>query len=142
MPEQIYIGDFKQGQTTSRLPFNIDNEAFPSLVNSYCWRGRVKRKRGTYLLGQLELQFSGTFTLTAGAANLITQLGLPATSTITPGSISFVLAGNTYTEPVTPDGTLVGVPAGTGTIDYATGDVTIAGGGGGTVTATFSYFPG
>lgn len=142
MPEQIYIGNFMQGQTTSRLPFNIDNDAFPSLVNSYCWRGRVKRKRGTYLLGQLELQFSGTFVLAGGAANLITQLSLPATSTITPGSISFVLAGNTYTEPATPDGTLVGVPAGTGTIDYATGAVTIAGGGGGTVTAIFSYFPG
>lgn len=56
MPEQIYIGNFAKGLTTSRLPFVIDNDAFPTMFNFYSWRGRAKRKRGTILLGQLQLQ--------------------------------------------------------------------------------------
>lgn len=152
MPEQIYIGNFTKGLTTNRLPFVIDNDSFPTMFNFYSWRGRAKRKRGTFLLGQLELQEQivaspnnwqlAQFALVAGAGNLITHYSLGSSATITPGSISLVVGANTYTEPATPDGTLVGAPAGTGTINYATGAFTIAGGGTSNVTGFFDYYPG
>jgi ubiquitin-activating enzyme E1-like protein len=63
-------------------------------------------------------------------------------ATITPGTISLVSGGQTYTEPSSPNGTLVGSGGGTGTINYVTGEITITGGGSSTVTGTFSYYPG
>lgn len=153
MTQNIFIGNIGKGLTTNPLPFNIDNDAFPTLFNFYTWRGRVKRKRGTILLGQLERQIEsvadpsnnwqyGPLALSGGAANLITGFSLESTSTITPGSLSLVVGANTYTEPSPPDGTLIGAPAGSGTINYATGDVTISGGGSSNLTGTFSYYPG
>jgi hypothetical protein len=153
MPEQIFIGNFARGLVTSRLPFVINNDAFPYLFNFYVWRGRAKRKRGTVFLGRLEKQIisvtsrtnpweKGPLVLVAGAGNLISGFGLESTSSITPGSISVVVGANIYTEPVPPDGTLVGAPAGTGTINYSTGAITITGSGVGPLTGTFSYFPG
>lgn len=56
MADQLYIGNFSKGLTDNRIAFNIDNDAFPYLYNFYVWRGRVKRKRGTLLLGQLQIQ--------------------------------------------------------------------------------------
>lgn len=150
--EQIYIGNFpSRGLTKNPLPFNIDNNAFPTMFNFYSWRGRAKRKRGTALLGQLERQLSiaavpnnyqvASFNLIAGAGNLISQYTLGSSSSITPGSISLVVGANTYTD-LFMDGTLQGSPGGTGTINYATGAITISGGGASAVTGTFSYFPG
>lgn len=98
MPDQILIGDFPGGLTTNRLPFAIDNAAFPYLYNFYIWRGRAKRKRGTFFLGRLQFQVqsaavplpwqygsigtddgSGNFT-----GNLLVFLGVaPDTNTIT-----------------------------------------------------------
>lgn len=151
MPQQIYIGNFAKGLTTNPLPFNIDNDAFPTMFNFYSWRGRAKRKRGTIFLGQLErqLQISETpnnfqvlaFALVAGAGNLITQFTLGTTASITPGSINLIVGGETYTDP-DQDGILVGSVVGSGTINYATGDFTIVGGAASTVTGTFAYFPG
>lgn len=140
MPEQIYIGNISRGQITSRLPFVIDNDSFPNLFNFYTWRGRIKRKRGTILLGQMQIQTKISANLVSGAINILT--GLPSTSTVVPSSISFTVGANTYTEPASPNGTLVGSPAGSGTINYATGTVTIAAGGASAITGTYSYFPG
>lgn len=153
MPEQIYIGNFSKGKSTSREAFVIDNDAFPQLFNAYAWRGRVLRKRGTRFLAQLQRQIksvavpanpweSGPLVLVADEGNLITGFSLESTSSIAPGSITVVVGANTYTEPATPDGTLVGAPGGSGTIDYATGAITIVAGGAGPLTGTFSYFPG
>lgn len=153
MPDLIYIGNFAGGLKTNPLPFNINNDSFPTMYNFYTWRGRAKRKRGTIFLGRLERQIEmvtsptdpwdfGPIVLSGGAANLISALSLESTSTITPGSISFVVGANTYTEPATPDGTLVGSPSGSGTINYATGAITISGGGSSNLTGSFSYFPG
>jgi hypothetical protein len=151
MPDQIYIGNFAKGLTTSRLPFVIDNDAFPTMYNFYSWRGRAKRKRGTILLGQLTLQAQiasvplawqlSSFSLVGGAGNLIAQYALGPSSSITPGSIDLSIGANDYTD-LNQDGTLQGTPTGTGTIDYATGAFTIAGGGTDAVTGFFSYYPG
>lgn len=164
MADQIFIGNFGKGLNLDREPFNIDNDAFPTLYNFYSWRGRIKRKRGTEPLARLERQIEsvvtpnfntepwvfGPLTLSGGAGNLITgpwttnlttMYELESTASIAPGSINFTVGGNVYTEPATPDGTLVGTPAGSGTINYATGEVTIVGGGSDTLTGTFSYYP-
>jgi hypothetical protein len=158
MPDQIYIGNggFSEGLTLNKTAFNIGNPAFPFLFNFFTWRGRVKKKRGTSLLGQLELQVQMVasaptnfqligFTLTAGAGNLLNNSSFNLTSgstpIIAPGSISIVLGANSYSEPSPPNGTLIGSPGGTGTINYATGAITIAGGGTGQVTGFFDYFP-
>ena len=156
MAQQIFIGNFEFGLTENRLPFNIDNAAFPTMYNMYSWRGRAKKKRGTVLVAQLERQLEsvampnqwqvGVIGTTVGGAlavNLITVFSLDASSTITPGSISITDGTNTYTEPTIPDGTLIGAPGGTGTINYATGALTITGGAAASnVTGTFSYYPG
>lgn len=164
MPDQIYIGNPK-GLQLNRTAFNIDNEAFATLFNMYAWRGRVKRKRGTSTLARLRRQIKsvavpdfltnpwqyGPLALVGGAGNLITgpwtvstsppTVSLESGSSIVPGSITVVVGANTYTEPSTKDGSLVGAPAGTGTINYATGALTITGGGVGPLTGTFSYYP-
>ena len=81
MPEQIYIGNYPKGQINIRLPFVIDNDSFPTMYNFYTWRGRAKRKRGTFLLGRLQIQVvsvamptynwqDGPLVLSSGAGNL------------------------------------------------------------------------
>lgn len=157
MSQQIYIGNFKFGLVEDRLPFNIDNSAFPMMFNMYSWRGRAKKKRGTVFVGQLQFQIDST---TGGEAwqyrkigttdgsgdlsvNLVTRFSLQASSSFTPGSFSITDGTNTFTEPSIPDGTLIGSPAGTGTINYATGDLSITGGAASAnVTGTLSYYPG
>lgn len=149
--KKILLGQFK-GLSKFFEAFNIDNESFPNLFNAYPWRGRVKRKRGTSILDRLTRQIKivaspthrweyAQFALVAGAGNLISALSLQTNSRIVPGTISLVVGANTYTEPATPDGTLVGTPAGSGTINYVTGAFTISGGGVSNVTGTFSYYP-
>lgn len=158
MPDNIYIGNFGKGLTLNPLPFNIDNDAFPTLYNFYSWRKRVKRKRGTILLGQLQRQEQiatgatpnnwqlARFALVAGAGNFISQYSLGSGATIVPGSISITVGANTYTD-ASADGILTGSPSGTGTINYATGAFTISGGGtsnvtGSVATVSFAYYPG
>ena len=169
MPEQVYIGNFAKGLKLDRLPFNIDNDAFPTMFNFYSWRGRAKRKRGTVFLGRLEIQIQSVLNATPptnyqvgqimtldgsgdGSANLISLFSLGSTASIVPGSINLTDGTNTYTEPAIPDGTLVGIPAGVGTINYTTGALTITGGAAAGVVRgiaisgpneqSFSYFPG
>jgi hypothetical protein len=155
MTQQIYIGDFK-GLSKYKTAFNIDNTSFPVLFNAYAWRGRVKRKRGTSLLDRLRRQVKSVLVpsnpweyaalaLVGGVGNLITSLStsLEANSRIAPGSIDLFLGGDEYTEPSTPDGSLLknGISDPGSTINYNTGAITIAGGGIGPLTGTFEYFP-
>jgi hypothetical protein len=152
--QQIIVGNIGQGLTTNPLSFNIDNDAFPILQNAYQWRGRIKRKRGTSLLGRLQRYFnssstsynSGSTTISfdgSGNANLITGWSLQTNANIVPGSVTIVgsVGPVTYTDP-TKDGYLT--PTGTGgpnTINYATGAILIPAQAGGTATATFLYNP-
>ena len=165
MPDQIYIGNFARGFKTNPLPFNIDNDAFPTMVNIYSWRGRAKRKRGTIFLGQLQIQAQsvatatppeswqvGTITNLDGSGNqtvdLLAFIGASPGASIAPGTINLSDGTNTYTEPATPDGTIVGAPGGSGTINYATGVLTITGGVAGAAlvgsagVTSFGFFPG
>ena len=166
MTQQIVVGPINKGLRTDRLPFNIDNDSFPTLINAYQWRGRIKRKRGTAPLGRLERYFDSTssaytgtttnpsFTITfdgSGNANLFgpytnatpTSFSLQSNGNIFPGSVSITgsVGPVTYTDP-TNDGFLT--PTGTGgpnTINYATGAILIPAQAGGTATVHFLYYP-
>lgn len=151
MGQKIVVGPINRGLRTDVTAFNVDNDSFPTLINAYQWRGRVKRKRGTSLLNRLKRFFDSSSTsysstssinLVAGAANVLTGFSLQTNGNIVPGSVTIVdtTAGNTYTDPGL-DGILVGAPAGSGTINYSTGAVTISGGAGNTITAVFNYYP-
>jgi len=151
MREKIVIGPINKGLKTDREPFVIDNDSFPVLINAYQWRGRIKRKRGTSLLGRLRRYFdststaysaTATITLSGGAANILTGFGLQANGNIFPGSVTItdVTTSNVYTDPAM-DGTLVGTPSGTGTINYATGAITIAAGASDVISVKFNYYP-
>ncbi len=147
-PEKLVVGPINQGLVTKRTAFNIDNDAFPILINAYQWRGRIKRKRGTKFLGRLTRYFNSnltvygsiaSFNLVAGAGNLLTGFGLELTGNIVPGSITILVGVTTYTD-LAMDGTLS--PGIGNTINYATGDIIISGGGASTVSGIFIYYPG
>ncbi len=151
MADQIYIGNSSKGMNNNLLPFNIDNDAFPVMYNFYSWRGRAKRKRGTSLLGQLQLQvqmvasapLSWQLTgpnLSAGSVNLFSFYTIGSGASISPGTISFVVSGQTYTDS-SMNGILTGNSGGTGTINYATSVITISGGSSSQITGTWSYNP-
>lgn len=150
MGQKIVVGPVGKGLRNDVLPFNIDNDSFPTLINAYQWRGRIKRKRGTSLLGRLQRYFTSTnssysstatINLVGGSANILTGFSLQSTGNIVPGSVTIVdvTAGQTYTD---SNGILTGSLGGTGTIIYSTGVITISGGGVDTINVTFFYYPG
>ncbi len=151
MGDKIVVGPINKGLRLDREPFVIDNDSFPTLINAYQWRGRIKRKRGTSFLGRLTRYFNSnstayrataTFALVAGAGNLFVGFGLQVNGNIVPGTviITDTTSGNVYTDPAM-DGTLVGAPGGSGTINYGTGDITILAGAGNLISAIFIYYP-
>src|SRR5580765_8378696 len=94
MGEKIVVGPINKGIRSDRLPFVIDNDSFPTLINAYQWRGRVKRKRGTKLLNRLS-RFIGT---TDVAGNFsVTILPVP----IATGIVSFVIGNEIFVDPGT-----------------------------------------
>ena len=149
MGEKIVIGPINKGLRTDRTAFVIDNDSFPTLVNAYQWRGRVKRKRGTSLLTRLTRFFDSTnpsyssissVNLVAGASLLFTDFNLEATSSLIPGTV--IITDNTTAQVYTDDsaGTLIGGFG--GTVNYATGRIAIVGGGINNISAQFLYYPG
>lgn len=153
MGDKIVIGPINKGLTNDRTAFIIDDDSFPTLINAYQWRGRVKRKRGTSFLTRLTRYFNSnsvsyaptsTFALSAGAGNILTGFSLQSNGNIVPGSVTLVggTDGTTYTDP-SMNGTLLAT-GGTGTggtINYATGAITITAGAAETITAIFTYYP-
>jgi hypothetical protein len=166
MGDKIVVGPELKGLQTNVLPFNVDNDSFPFLLNAYEWRGRIKRKRGTSLLGRLQRFFNSTssaytgttlnpsYTITfdgTGNANLFgpytnatpVSFSLQANGNVVPGSVTITASVGpvTYTDPtkdgfLTPTGT-----AGPNTINYATGAIHIPAQAGGTATIVMVYNP-
>jgi len=92
MPK-IVVGPVNKGLRTDRLPFNIDNDSFPVIVNAYQWRGRVKRKRGTTLLGQLSRYVGTTDAVTGNFSVTIVPAPALGTSKFTVGTTVFTDPG-------------------------------------------------
>lgn len=121
MAEKLIVGPFDKGLRTDLLPFNIDNNSFPTLINSYQWRGRIRRKRGTSLLGRLQRWIG----ITNGAGNAsINILPIP----IPDGISSFSVGNAFFVDPgsASPVSLLSNTSA-TATLNRATGVLTIAG---------------
>lgn len=157
MGEKIIVGPVDHGLRNDRTAFVIDNDSFPTLINAYQWRGRVKRKRGTSFLTHLTRYFDSTISsynpggMTtimldgSGNGNLLVNASwtLEANASLVPGSITIKDTSNAnelYTDP-NSNGVLVGSTGGTGTINYATGAFNITGGAAHVISATFSYYP-
>jgi len=125
MGEKIVIGPANRGLKTDVTPFNIDNDSFPTLINAYQWRGRIKRKRGTQFLNRLQ-RYLGT---TDGAGNItVTILPVP----IETGVASFVIGSEIFVDPGTTanpaDQILITNSLGaTHTLNRVTGVLTITG---------------
>ena len=147
---KLVIGPIDNGLRRDRTAFNIDNDSFPTLLNAYQWRGRVKRKRGTGPLNRLRRFFDSlnpsygnitTITLNgSGQGNLISGFGLVTGSQIYAtsgvGAVEITAPGPTiYTD--NGDGTL----SPSGTINYATGDIQILAEAGNAISVTLNYFP-
>lgn len=147
MGEKLVIGPINKGLNTSRTPFVIDNDSFPTLYNAYQWRGRVKRKRGTSFLGRLTRYFNslespyGSITTTplaaiTGAGNLITGFSLQTNGSIVPGTVIITVGATVYTDPAM-DGTL----SPSGFINYSSGAIAITAQAGNSASAVFLYYP-
>lgn len=158
MGQKIVVGPFTRGLRNDVEPFNVDTDSFPTLINAYQWRSRIKRKRGTQLVNRLTRTFSAqSLGATVGAQttytfnNLFTILGIGAGETnkqINPGSV-VINIGAPDTAKFTDNGsggfTVTGSGVSLGSsINYLTGAVTIvlsASIGGGAITVSFGYFP-
>lgn len=147
--QKLMLGPFSRGLRKDLTAFAIDNESFPTLLNAYQWRGRIKRKRGTSLLGRLARYFDSTSvsyntggtTITlngSGEGNLLTNASwtLETNSSIVPGSVEITIGVNVYTDPAM-DGTL----SPSGSIVYSTGAITILAEAGNAASANFRYYP-
>src|ERR1044072_2238289 len=112
MGEKIVVGPINKGLRNDVTPFVIDNDSFPTLVNAFQWRGRIKRKRGTSLLGRLNRYFdstsksynSGSTTITlngSGAGNILSGFTLQTNASIVAGSVTIfdTVSMITYTDP-------------------------------------------
>lgn len=140
----MVIANFKTGYENDREPFLIDNDAFPVLNNMYVWRGRLKKKRGTSLLGRLRRSVTATGLSSASPMtfNLYTFLGITQTNpNIASGTISITLGAETFTD--NGNGTLTGSLGGSGIVNYITGAITITTGQAAlsALTVTLEYFP-
>lgn len=101
---RLVIGPLRSGLKTTDRPFLIDNDAFPECFNALTFRGRLQKKGTTKLLGRLkrDLTAAALTSVTNGAgllsANIITELALEATSSITPGLNTLTLGTQTFKD--------------------------------------------
>lgn len=105
---KLVVGPIDKGLRNDVEPFNIDNDNFPQLINAYQWRGRIKRKRGTSLLGRLTRQIDTESIGTTGASpwsfNLFTVTSIvpEANASVVPGSLQI------FINPANVTGSIVG----------------------------------
>lgn len=153
--QKIIVGPVGSGLQTNVPPFYVDNDSFPVLINAYQWRGRVRRKRGTSLLGRLQRFFtskstiySATSTITlngSGVGNVLSGFGITSNApnaSLVAGTGVFVATGPQTYRDLFGNGFLT--PGGTGGpnfINYNTGQITIPAEAGNTINATFLYNP-
>ncbi len=134
--QPLKITGMATGLVQERENFLLPDDAYPTLVNAYVWRERIKRKKGYQLLGRLQRNI-GT---TDGAGNAVIVISpLP----IQTGIASFTVGTNLFNDPgTTPNPgvqTLLTSGPGTATLNRATGTLTITG----SIPATaVQYFPG
>lgn len=122
MADKLIVGPISGGLRTGIEPFNIDNDSFPVLINAYQHRLKIKRKRGTDLLGQLQRWIATT----DGSGNRIVTIFVHP---IPEGISVFQIGTDIFTDPggMTPVVTLITNGTGSGTLNLTTGVLTITG---------------
>ncbi len=154
--QPYYITQYEQetGLENYFQSFLLPEKAFPVIEDAYCWRGRVKKRGGVFLLGRLRRILTG-ITLTNAAiggnyavADLLADaaLGLRATepnAEIEAGSLVVAIGALTLTDDGL--GNLSDGLGDVGTINYVTGAMVLVLnpplGFATPVKVTFSYFP-
>lgn len=124
MGEKLVIGPINKGLRLDREAFVIDNDSFPTLLNAYQWRGRVKRKRGTSFLGRLQRFLGSTDGIGNESINILPIPIATGVSTFVIGTDIFIDPGTTA-DPATQ--TLITNSSGTGTLNRVSGALTITG---------------
>lgn len=129
----LKITGMTTGLVQEREEFILPDDAYPTLVNAYVWRERIKRKKGYQLLGRLQRNI-GT---TDGSGNAVIVI---SPTPIQSGIASFTVGDNLFNDPggASPVALLTSGP-GTATLDRATGTLTINGS---NASTAVEYFPG
>jgi len=145
----LFVRKYETGLVQSREEFILPDDAYPTLINAYIWRERIKRKQGFQLLGRLRRVFDTVSIGNSGASpwtfNLFSTVVPPITepnAEVELGSVVIVFGGITFTDQ--GDGTLTSItPGNSGTINYRTSSITLThtAGAGVAATATFNYYP-
>lgn len=145
------VGTINDGLRKDLKPWATPEDSFDLLQNAYQFRGRIVRRQGYTLLGQLAFQIT-TQIVGASAqnftANLFAVFGLAGVVIISNSITITVNGGGNYviTESLTNLGTLIqtggaGVAFLNGSINYLTGALVLnfSSNPGGNVVITFSY---
>ena len=140
--DRFYIGQLDgQGLQTDLKPFAIPDNAFSRLLNSYVFRGRVRKRFGARLL-------RGSVDPLPGFEQIQSRLKINIGTTDGAGNFGpFTVPGNIFIEgqafsvsdemfTVYQNGAMLSTGTGTGTYNTATGSVSIAG----ADAATIVYF--
>lgn len=133
------------GLVQQREQFLLPDDAYPTLVNAFVWRERIKRKQAYSLLGRLRriqtLQALGNADGAGSfSGHIITIFSLQTNAQIQVGSVVVTDGVHTFTD--NSLGVLVGAPSGSGTINYTTGAITITGATpGAALTISYNYYP-
>lgn len=132
--QPLKITGMASGLVQERENFLLPDDAYPTLINAYVWRERIKRKKGYQLLGRLQRNIGTT---NAGGNLVVVISPLP----IQPGIASFVIGTDLFNDPggASPVNLLTNSTAGSGVLDRATGTLTIANS---IPNTPVQYFPG
>lgn len=139
--QPLFIGPFDLGVHKNLEPFMIPEKAYPSMLNAFVFRGRIKKKMGYASQGRLrrELVAQSMGNISAVFAgfkvfNIFTGLGIatdqpnaqPEKGNLTNITITIGAPISQTLTDTTGTGTLTVTPAGIilgGTINYANGDI-------------------
>lgn len=96
--QPYYITDYEQNSGFENYyeSFLLPEKAFPLLEDAYCWRGKIKRRLGVYLLGRLRRQYVSTDPAPPHATLPYTPLAVTGVGNY---AVADVLAGVRATEP-------------------------------------------
>jgi len=120
-PSRLVISSISTGLQTYEKPFLINNDAFPVLDNALCWRRRLIKKPGSFLLGRLQRELANT-----GASPFLATIS-PAP--LVDGASTFTIGSVVLTDSDLSAGGLVNLTSSdgsyTGTLNRTTGALTI-----------------
>ena len=141
--DRFMIAPINSGQRSDLRPWLIPDDAFQILYNAYVFRGRVRKRFGSYLMNQ---------SVAANVAQLYSRLAIQLPSTdgsgdatgnvpgivYAPGQL-FAIANQIYTVQTTGTPvTMLNTGAGTGTYDTSSGAYVFSGA---TATSPIYFYP-